>query len=153
MEFDWQDKVDVLLNERRPDRYTPGVDDEWLDIVAQEVAELIPERDARAIAARLRVGRREGDKTRQTNKLLREIHQSGELPLDWMETMNLPLAAGKERVALRACSPEDFEEFAIVERKNAGRDFAQRNATCEAAEWIAEHMRGNGWDFGHEVSL
>lgn len=145
-------RVDELLAEQRPDRYEQG-EAHWIDGVADQVKSLVPESEARFLAAKDIVKRRETTKTRQTNKLLRDIFKSGQFPLDWLETMHLPLAIEKERVALRACTAEDFEDFGNRERRAAAADFSSRNETCEAAQWIAEQMRGNGWTFGREIEL
>lgn len=145
--------VDSLLTERRPDRYEVDGGDAWLDEIAAEVENLIPQSEASAIAARQIVRRREGQKTKDTNRLLREIKNTGQLPLDWFETMNWPLAVDKERVALRAATPQDFDAFAIGERRRAANDFASRNETCEAAEWIAGVMKTTGAKYGRDLSL
>lgn len=142
--------IDKLLADRRPDRYEEG-SSEWLDDIAAEVAWLIPEDDARYRAARLTVGRREGEKTKSANKLLREIHATQQWPLDWMDCLTLPIAVGKERVALRAVTSADLRQFANDERRIAASDFSVRNATCEAAEWLADQMDANGYRFGGDI--
>lgn len=144
-------RIDELLAERRPDRYETVSGDEWLDQIAAEVAGLVPAAQAQYRSARMVVGQREGNKTRRTNKLLREIYRSGQLPLDWLQTLNLPLAVGKERVAIRACIAKDFENFAIEERRAAARDFSTRHETCEAAEWIAKEMVAAGISYGRDL--
>jgi hypothetical protein len=146
-------EVDRLLAEHRPDRYEVDGGDEWLDDVADLVESLIPEAEARAIAARQFVRRREGIKTKSTNRLLREITQSHQLPLDWFELMNLPLAVGKERVALRACRSEDFRAFAAEERRRTLNDMAARNETCEATEWLADQMDATGTEYARDLDL
>ena len=151
MENELNARIDVLLAERRPDRYEPGISDEWLDDVATEIADDIPESEARQRHARSLVGNREGTKTRTTNKLLREIYEARQLPLAWLELLNLPLAVGKERVALRSCAAADFKEFAQVERRSASIEFASRHETCEAAEWLADEMTTQGVTFGKDL--
>jgi hypothetical protein len=143
--------VDELLAEQRPDRYEP-TEAEWIDGVTDQVKHLIPASKAVYLAARAMVARREQTKMQQTNKLLRQIHESGQIPLDWLDTSHLPLAVSKkERVALRACTPQDFEDFANRERRSAMKESAARHETCEAANWIADQMRGNGWGFGRDI--
>lgn len=142
--------IDELLAERRPDRYEVQGGDEWLDDIADEIEGLIP--NAREIAARMLVRRRETQKTRSTNRLLREIHESGAFPLDWFDLLNLPIVVGKERVALRAATAEDFRQFATEERRRAANDFAARNSACEGAEWIAEFMEANGHKNGRTIT-
>lgn len=145
--------VDQLLAERRPDRYQPGVDDEWLHPVFDEIAAILPEPEVRALAAEQLVRRAEGQKTKQTNALLREIAESGQLPLGWLELQNLPMVVGKERVALRAATAKDFRDFAADERRRAATDFTTRNAACDAALWIADQMDATGIARGADLAL
>lgn len=150
---DYHSEIDRLLGERRPDRYEPDGGDEWLDLIADEIQYLIPESEARAIVARQAVRRRETDKLRAANRLLREIYDSKQLPVDWLDTMSLPMGVAKERVALRAARPGDFRNFANEERRRAAADFASRNRTCEAAEWIADCMEVGGVKFGRDINI
>lgn len=132
--------IDLLLAERRPDRYEPDGGDEWLDSIISEVAAEITVDEARWLLARHEVKQREGEKTKGANRLLREIGETKQLPLDWFENLHLPIAVGKERVALRAATPLDLRNFANEERRRAASDFTARNATCEGAEWLADHL-------------
>lgn len=134
--------IDLLLAERRPDRYEPEGGDEWLDSIIGEVAAEITVDEARWLLARHEVKTREGEKTKSANRLLREIGETHQLPLDWLESLHLPIAVGKERVALRAASPRDLRDFAAEERRRAASDFTARNATCEGAEWLADFIEG-----------
>ena len=144
--------IDRLLADRRPDRYEHGLSDGWLDDLADsEIAPILPEAQVRRFHARTLVRNREGSKTQRTNRLLRDIYESGQLPLDWLDTLDWPLAVGKERVALRAAGPDDFEQHAIEERRAAARDFSARNAAAEGSEWMAQQMRANGWQFGADI--
>lgn len=147
-------EIDQLLRDRRPDRYHPNVegDTEWLDNIAEEVAPLIPDAKVREVFARKLVGQREGQATRSTNAFIREIEKSGQPPLDWFDYANDPISVitrefsggrevvTEERVALRATTSRDFRLFAIEERRRAANEFATRNSTCEAAEWIADQI-------------
>lgn len=142
--------IDLRLNECRPDRYDEG-SDQWLDDIAAEVADMIPDDDARFQYARTLVRRREGEKTKNANKLLRQIFDDKQFPLGWLDMANLPIAVGKERVALRAVTSADLRQFANDERRAAANDFSTRNATCEAAEWIADLMDSNGYRFGADI--
>lgn len=147
----WRTQIDKLLAEMRPDRYVKDGGDEWLDEVSDAVASLIPDAEAREIAASQAVRRREGALTKSTNRLLREIYEAGQPPLDWLETLHLPLATGKERVALRAVTENDFLVFARDERRAAANDFASRNETCQAAEWLAVQMKSQGATYFREM--
>lgn len=142
--------IDLRLNECRPDRYDEATDG-WLDDIAAEVADMIADDDARFLHARSLVRRREGEKTKSANKLLRQIFEDKQFPLDWMDMANLPIAVDKERVALRAVTSADLRQFANDERRAAANDFSTRNTTCEAAEWIADLMDSNGYRFGADI--
>jgi len=170
-------EIERLLAERRPDRYTirdyatdeaEQVDDlevpeatdtdeidetNWLDGIAGEVADLVPEAEVRKLYARKIVGQQEGRATRRANNLLRTIHRTGQLVLGWFGVKDDPVAVitrtaekdkkprvKEERVALRAMTPTDFRDFATEERRRAAGDFSARNDACSGAEWIADHM-------------
>lgn len=147
MTDDIYNHVDQLLADLRPDRYEPDGGDEWLDEVAALIANDIPQAEARARAARQIVRQREGVKTQAANRILRDVYRSGQLVLGWLDALDLPIAVAKERVALRAVTPSDLDRFAVDERRDAAREFATRNETCEAGEWIAERMRADGVEF------
>lgn len=156
-------KIDYLLCERRPDRYdvrhhdddaaeVDAIDSSWLDEIADEIADEIPTSQILSLARNL-VRQREGAATRSANSLIRKYEKDGQLPLDWWGYERFPVAVvtrtqreGKdpevkeERVALGAMTPTDFIAFATEERVRAARDFASRNATCDAAEDIARSM-------------
>lgn len=146
-------EIDQLLNERRPDRYEPEGGDEWLDLIVDEVANSIPVAEARALAARQLVRNRETSKLRAANRIIREIGINRLLPMDWLDTVHLPISVGKERVSLRAATPNDFRRFATEERRRAASDFTSRNQTCEAAEFIADHMDATGARSGRELTF
>ena len=156
-------RIDWLLYENRPDRYdvrhTTEADDdsdvsaEWLDDIAEQITDDLPTVEALTLLARNLVRQREGQATRSANKLLRRFAQDGQLMLGWWEQERQPVAVitrtqregrdpeiREERVALGAMTPQDFRAFANEERIRAGRDFAARNSTCDAAEDIAEQM-------------
>ena len=146
-------EIDRLLAERRPDRYQLGVDDDWMEDVAAQISRRIPEHELRRLAADRMVKQRETVKTKQANKLLRDVFESPEPPLGWLEQQALPIVAGKERVALRAATAEDLELFAANERRDAAAEFATRNRSCEAAEWMAQEMRRQGVTFAADLRL
>lgn len=145
MEPTAREMIPALLDAARPDRYDPS-DKSWQAGVIERVAFEIPTAEARQFLAERLVSSAEASATRRTNKLLREIGETGSWPLDWLETMAWPLALDdSQRVALRAAHPDDFATFASRERRDAARDFTSRNAACEGAEFVAEYMLANGF--------
>jgi hypothetical protein len=167
--------IDTLLAENRPDRYlirdstretaddeddAIDVDDEdevsdtgWLDDIATEIVDLIPEAEAKQLYARALVGGREKRATTGANGFLRKIQRTGQLPLGWLDLEPFPISVitrmytesrpriREERVALRAASADDFEKFAIETRRVAGKKFAATNETASGAERLAEWIR------------
>lgn len=157
-------QIDEMLRLHRPDRYTTNDEDDaaWLDEVAEDVEGLIPEAEVRSRFARTLVRQREGQATRWANQELRKIWSSldgdGQLPMEfWVKNVSAPIAIvqkvifpGKkpevlrQRVALRAATPEDLRMFAAEERRRAAQDFAAREAACSGAEWVADEMEQAG---------
>jgi hypothetical protein len=152
---DLNELVDRLLREQRPDRYTS---DEWIEPVIESIpVELIPEEDIRRFALQQFVKRRESQATRKANSLLRSIGESGQLILGWWEQSNDPISLiteivdeegnttqFKERVALRAATPEDLRAWSRTERERAGADYKSRLTACDGADYIADSMTGSG---------
>lgn len=138
-------EIDGLLDVHRPDRY--DVDDHrWRQPVVDEVARRIPVASARQLAAEKIVAQREGGATRSVNRLLRQVNLDQQLPLDGTidDLLRRPLSIGPERVCLAAARAQDFEQWAIDERRDAAQEASARFAACDGAEWIAETMRHKG---------
>lgn len=135
-----REQITTLLDRIRPDRYDPA-DHTWQAPVIAAVAGDITIEEARQIAAGRLVSNAEATATRRTNKLLRQIIETGALPLDWMDCLSWPLAIDdNERVALRAANADDLRRFANRERRAAANDFAARNESCEGALRLADLM-------------
>lgn len=147
---DLNDMIDSALDAARPDRYHPG-DADWFAAIIDIVAAEIPDDDARRKVARDIVVRREAEATKRTNKVLREIVATSQLPLDWMDLQRWPLGVGEERVALGACMADDFREFANIERRRAANEFATRNESCEGAVFMADLIEDKGVTFAADL--
>lgn len=137
------DTIDARLDEARPNRYRPE-QDEWLTAIIDDVAVTISIEEAQKRVARDLVVRREAEATKRTNRVLRDIFKTGNLPLDWLDMQRCPLSINGERVALGACTPDDFREFANIERRRAAKEHATRNESCDGARFLADMIEKNG---------
>lgn len=147
-----RDRISELLDQYRPDRYDPA-DKSWQEPVRQMVAAEMDINEALAIAAARLVSTADATATKQTNKMLREIAETGEWPLDWMCCLAWPLAIDEnERVAIRAATSDDFRRFANRERRAASLDFVSRNQSCEGALEVAGRMEAQQVRFGRQLS-
>lgn len=147
---DLNDRIDQALDAGRPDRYQPG-DEGWLDPIIDAIAADIPDAEARRRVARDIVVRREAEATKRTNRVLREVVATGQLPLDWMDIQRWPLGVGEFRVALGACMADDFRDFANIERRRAANEFATRNESCEGAIFLADLIDDKGVVFASDL--
>ena len=78
-------------------------------------------------------------------KIVRTSFQSGfQAPLDWPYFYSLPLVVGDFHVAVRAMTPEDWEQLASEEETRANDDHAIRMVTPEACRSAASKMRQRG---------
>lgn len=58
----------------------------------------------------------------------------------WPQLESLPEHHWRDRILAGLTDP-DRERIEAIERRRAASDFATRNETCEAAEWLAREMR------------
>ncbi|RPI11308.1 MAG: hypothetical protein EHM63_01850 [Actinobacteria bacterium] len=129
----------------------------WLDDVAAKIAPLLPTEQSQRLLARNLVRQMEGAATRSANALLRKIARSGQPVLDWMEYSDYPIAVTweeikegriekrQERVTLRAAEARELDQWELVERRRAAKDFAARNEACDGAQLVAKLMRAGGF--------
>lgn len=136
---DLTNAIDQALDLARPDRYSSR-EKSWLDAVITGFEPVIPPMEARRIAARELVHRREEMACRAANRLLRDIAEHGQPPLDWMDLARRPLAWDQHRVCLEECTPSDFRDWADVEESRAKGDYDTRMASVDAARWLADQM-------------
>jgi hypothetical protein len=136
--------IDELLTFSRPERY--DADDKiWMDPVVDEIRDKLIERmDPRQVAAdnaQRRVYAREGGATRRTNKILRSIAETHQLPLGWgdgpmwmemlRDIIRLPLSIDRKRVRFGAMGPNDWEQWELQHRREAAD---AHNAASRAAD-------------------
>ena len=127
----------------RPDRYVAGSSRDWAAEVVAEVARDIDQFEARRMAAEQIVAQVEGAATRAANLLMRQIHNTGALPLDWWDRARWPLSVGDDRVCFEALTPEDVNSFAIEEER-ATADYSARLDAVEGARLLSELLRKSG---------
>lgn len=135
--------LDALMARHRPDRYRAG-DLSWTAAVEQVVGDSFTWKQARQIAAEAQIKAREAQATRKANRLLRELSNTGVMPLDWLDLARWPVAVGAERICFEAMTAADFRQFATDERDAANRDHAARLDTCKGAEMLADQLDAAG---------
>ena len=152
---DLNELIDLWLSDDRPDRYQAS-EKEWMDVVVERATKALqgrPDKDGVIQdIARRRVYQREGQATRRANKVLRDIGDTGQLPLGWddeelwremlYEKLRLPLSIEQQRVRLGAASPADLESWKTTnkreeEKRNAAQEAARQGADL-LARWVRE---------------
>lgn len=137
--------LETLMDEHTPDRRL-AVDRSHFDSVLDFIAATTPVEVARQVAADVRLTQLLTKRSRRINRLLRDIAESGTLPLDEFESFARYEVAidGTERVALCAMTVRDWDAFASREQSAADRDHAKRLSSVAGAVWIAEQMLSHG---------
>lgn len=144
-------QIDRLLAERRPNRYQTGVEEDWLDQIGSEIAVLIPDSEVRAMLAGDLVRQRERVKVRQGNAWVREVAESGQFPLGYVEP--LPISVEKFRVSLPDATALDFEQWAETELRRIKQDTETRYKTVDAIDWLREKMIAAGVEHLRDLTL
>ena len=150
---DLNDIADEILAKHRPDRYTKGLDDGWINDAAAELAPFISPAEAVPRYADSILRAREGTKTQKANRVIRDLYVTGQLPLDWFELGHLPVAVGDQRVKIRHMTERDWEQSADEEKTRADEDYAARLETVEAKRWMAEKHRRQGAKYAIDLNL
>lgn len=128
--------IDEALAKLRPERYQAD-DKDWMDGVIETVQKELAERERDELVkdeARRRVYRREGQATKRTNRILRDIDATGQLPLGWgdgdawrvllFDLLHLPISIGGLRIRFGVASASDWEQWLL----ESGRQRDKRNA-------------------------
>lgn len=140
----------------RPDR-AENDSMEWVDEVADQVAldELTTQEAARRYLRNF-ARNVEGQSTKAANGLLRNFYRTGQLPIDWEMSADLPISFDntvirdgkpvtvKVRVKLGHATSHDFELWAETEDKARERDYSARGESVQAARTVANGMRESG---------
>lgn len=152
MSFD--EMISRRLNQARPERYQSF---DWVD----EVAESIDIEDIDVTIAvrewvRSKCRKAEGSATKSGNRLFRDFHKTGQMPLEWESIAKLPISLEnrrvvdgkarlfKERVKLGSATTRDFDLWAIAENEAADRDHAARLEAVAGARAISARMKRAG---------
>lgn len=136
---DWERRVDAA----RPPQYKTE-DLSWAEPLVQEAAALIDPDEARYEMALRRFKSHERIATQRANKVLREIAETGALPLAWMDLARLPIVIDEERFQLATCTARDFEQWELNERRRSAEQFRSSNAACDGAKQIHQWMLAQG---------
>lgn len=149
--------IDEWLSNERPERYE-SADKDWMHPVIEKAAIALRRRQADdeviSDAARRRVYTREGMATKRTNRILRDISDSGQLPLGWgegqewkqffVELLQLPLSIDRTRVCFGAATARDLEQWELQSaREEDKRRIAEMKARS-GARLLAEMLREQG---------
>lgn len=150
--------IDDLLYDVRPERYSAD-DKDWMDPVITRIETELGRRRVREVIhdiARRRVHNREAVATRKANRILRDINDTGQLPLGWgdgedwkklfVDTLHCPLSIARQRVRFGAASPQDLNQWELENaRDDDKRRMAQISARAGArlvAQWALEQGVG-----------
>lgn len=148
--------IDEQLDRRRGlvQRYEPGAG--WLDDVVDTIdSSHISDEELRRLYVSSIVRKREGEATRSVTNMARKIAETGQMPLDWFQYADRPIAYTEEipdeegnlkkketRVTLRSATGEDFLAWARWREKQA-------NHTHEVEMKTVKVFRG----WAHEMAL
>ena len=150
-------QIDTWLAEERPERY--GADDkDWMDPVidkaAVEITQYTSVTEAVRELARRRVHQREGQATRRTNRVLRDIGQTGQLPLGWGEggqwkeflfdILRLPISVARERIRFGAATGEDWMAWELESARESDKRSAAEAASRDGARLLRDLMSAQG---------
>lgn len=149
--------IDEWLSNDRPERYDSG-DKEWMDnVVAKTIESLNNRPDHEEVisdAARRRVYQREGQATKRANKVLRNIAETGALPIGWgeggewkaflVDVLSPPLSIGRQRVRLGAASPSELEQWVLENVREEDKRRTAQASSREGARLVADWERAQG---------
>ncbi len=139
MTLSTEDRHDALLALAaiRPDRYKRG-DISWADPVIDDIADMMTATEARQVAAIDIVKNLERRATKNSNRLLRTIGSSGQLPSDWLDMARWPITVGEFRVCFEDLTPFDLRQFASEEEHRANKDHTARLDAVKGARELAD---------------
>lgn len=144
--------IDDLLAQARPERYDAD-EKEWMEsVVAPVRKELQRQKSADDVAldaAKRRVYQREGLATKRTNKILRDIAETGQLPIGWGEgdwlaflfdILHLPMSIARRRVRFGAASAADLVAWELESAREQDKRNKAEAASREGARFLADML-------------
>ena len=104
----------------------------------QNIADMMTATEARQVAAIDIVKNLERRATKNSNRLLRTIGSSGQLPSDWLDMARWPITVGEFRVCFEDLTPFDLRQFASEEEHRANKDHTARLDAVKGARELAD---------------
>lgn len=151
--------IDEQLDRRRGlvQRYEPGA--EWLDDVVDTIdSSHISDEELRRLYVSSIVRKREGEATRSVTNMARKIAETGQMPLDWFQYADRPIAYTIEepdgegnlkkketRVTLRSAMGYDFLAWARWREKQAKNTYDVEMKTVDVFRDWAHEMKTGGF--------
>lgn len=159
MTDDFVHHVDSQLDKHRSqvERYAPGA--AWLDEVVDTIdTSHISDEDLRRLYVSEIVRKREGEATRSVTNMARKMAETGQMPIDWFQYANRPIAYTVEipdedgnlkkkdvRVTLRSATGEDFLAWARWREKQAKKTYDVEMQTVDVFRGWAHEMELGGF--------
>lgn len=156
---DFLEHVDTQLDRHRAkvQRYSPGA--AWLNDVVDDIdSSHISDDELRRLYVASIVRQREGEATRGVTNMARKMAKTGQMPLDWFEYADRPIAYTVEvpdedgdlkkkevRVTLRAATGEDFLAWARWREQQAKKTYDVEMQTVNVFRGWAHEMQLGGF--------
>lgn len=151
--------IDEQLDHRRRlvQRYEPGAG--WLDDVVDTIdSSHISDEELRRLYVSSIVRKREGEATRSVTNMARKMAETGQMPLDWFQYADRPIAYTIEepdeegnlkrketRVTLRSATGDDFRAWARWREKQAKNTYDVEMKTVKVFRGWAREMEVGGF--------
>lgn len=160
---EFNQRIDKALDQRRRtvERYAPGA--AWIDDVAGDIdSSHLSDTEVRRLYVSSLVRKREAESTRSVTNFARKIAETGQMPVDWFEYADRPIAytieevdddgnvSKKEvRVTLGSATSEDLLAWARWRAKKAKETFKVEMNTVNVFSGWAHEINVGGfhrWD-------
>ncbi len=148
--------IDKALGKARPERYAAD-DKEWMDSVVDMATKQYGSRKVEELKrdlARRRVYRRESEATKRTNKILRNIDETGQLPLGWgdgekwkelfHDILHDPLSIAGQRVRLGVATAQDLEQWELESAREEDKRRAAQIGARSGARLLQKWLKDKG---------